>query len=288
MGLVVDAVVGFAVAAGFGVAVADGLEVGLAVGAAVGFTVGFGVAVAEGFAVALLPEEGLLAVLLPELGFVVADGFAVALGFDAVLPEEFEDDGLLAVLFSVLDEADELLPFELSVLLLSVFAPGVAVGFALAVLALAVGLLLVVDALLPCSFSDTELLTALDVSVALFSEPFPFAQAVTLTANNAQRIIVVILFSILNNASFLYYNICSGSNDRMLRLSRLLPTFLSYIERSCFEAYRSSFALIPIQVTAQIKCRIMSLECHHHRCDICLQLFQFCFHTYRFPMFPEA
>ena len=195
--------VGLAVAAGFGVAVADGLEVGFAVGAAVGFTVGFGVAVAEGFAVALLPEE-------------------------------FEDDGLLAVLFSVLDEADELLPFELSVLLLSVFAPGVAVGFALAVLALAVGLLLVVDALLPCSFSDTELLTALDVSVALFSEPFPFAQAVTLTANNAQRIIVVILFSILNNASFLYYNICSGSNDRMLRLSRLLPTFLSYIERSCF------------------------------------------------------
>ena len=286
--MVVGAVVGLAVAAGFGVAVADGLEVGFAVGAAVGFTVGFGVAVAEGFAVALLPEEGLLVVLLPELGFVVADGFAVALGFDAVLPEEFEDDGLLAVLFSVLDEADELLPFELSVLLLSVFAPGVAVGFALAVLALAVGLLLVVDALLPCSFSDTELLTALDVSVALFSEPFPFAQAVTLTANNAQRIIVVILFSILNNASFLYYNICSGSNDRMLRLSRLLPTFLSYIERSCFEAYRSSFALIPIQVTAQIKCRIMSLECHHHRCDICLQLFQFCFHTYRFPMFPEA
>ena len=232
--MAVGAVVGLAVAAGFGVAVADGLEVGFAAGAAVGFTVGFGVAVAEGFAVALLPEDGLLTALLPELGFVVADGFAVALGFDAVLPEEFEDDGLLAVLFSVLDEADELLPFELSVLLLSVFAPGVAVGFALAVLALAVGLLLVVDALLPCSFSDTELLTALDVSVALFSEPFPFAQAVTLTANNAQRIIVVILFSILNNASFLYYNICSGSNDRMLRLSRLLPTFLSYIERSCF------------------------------------------------------
>lgn len=230
VGLAVGAVVGFVA----GLVVAVGLEVGFAVGAAVGFTVGFGVAVTEGFTVALLPEDGLLTALLPELGFVVADGFAVALGFDAVLPEEFEDDGLLAVLFSVLDEADELLPFELSVLLLSVFAPGVAVGFALAVLALAVGLLLVVDALLPCSFSDTELLTALDVSVALFSEPFPFAQAVTLTANNAQRIIVVILFSILNNASFLYYNICSGSNDRMLRLSRLLPTFLSYIERSCF------------------------------------------------------
>ena len=196
--------VGFAVGAavGLAVAVADGLEVGFAVGAAVGFTVGFGVAVAEGFAVALLPEEGLLVVLLPELGFVVADGFAVALGFDAVLPEEFEDDGLLAVLFSVLDEADELFPFELSVLLLSVFAPGVAVGFALAVLALAVGLLLVVDALLSCSFSDTELLTALDVSVVLFSVSFPFAHAVTLKANSAQRIIDVILFFILNNASF--------------------------------------------------------------------------------------
>lgn len=200
--MAVGAVVGLAVAAGFGVAVADGLEVGFAVGAAVGFTVGFGVAVAEGFAVALLPEDGLLTVLLPELGFVVADGFAVALGFDAVLPEEFEDDGLLAVLFSVLDEADELLPFELSVLLLSVFAPGVAVGFALAVLALAVGLLLVVDALLSCSFSDTELLTALDVSVVLFSVSFPFAHAVTLKANSAQRIIDVILFFILNNASF--------------------------------------------------------------------------------------
>ena len=202
VGLAVGAVVGFVA----GLVVAVGLEVGLAVGVAVGFAVGavvgFTVAVAEGFAVALLPEEGLLAVLLPELGFVVADGFAVALGFDTVLPVELEDDGLLVVLFSVLDEADELLPFELSVLLLSVFAPGVAVGFALAVLELAVGLLLVVNALLPCSFSETKLLTELDVSVALFSEPFPFAQAVTLTANNAQRITVVILFSILNNASF--------------------------------------------------------------------------------------
>ena len=172
VGLAVGAVVGFVA----GLVVAVGLEVGFAVGAAVGFTVGFGVA--------------------------VADGFAVALGFDTVLPVELEDDGLLAVLFSVLDEADELLPFELSVLLLSVFAPGVAVGFALAVLALAVGLLLATDALLSCSFSDTELLTALDISVVLFSVSFPFAQAVTLTANNAQRIIVVILFSILNNASF--------------------------------------------------------------------------------------
>lgn len=195
-------------AVGFDVGAAVGLAVGAVVGfvaglvVAVGLEVGFGVAVAEGFTVALLPEDGLLTALLPELGFVVADGFAVALGFDAVLPEEFEDDGLLAVLFSVLDEADELLPFELSVLLLSVFAPGVAVGFALAVLALAVGLLLVVDALLSCSFSDTELLTALDVSVVLFSVSFPFAHAVTLKANSAQRIIDVILFFILNNASF--------------------------------------------------------------------------------------
>lgn len=101
-----------------GLVVAVGLEVGFAVGAAVGLVVDavVGFAVAEGFAVALLPEDGLLTVLLPELGFVVADGFAVALGFDTVLPVELEDDGLLVVLFSVLDEADELLPFELSVL----------------------------------------------------------------------------------------------------------------------------------------------------------------------------
>ena len=191
VGLAVGAVVGFVA----GLVVAVGLEVGFAVGAAVGLVVDavVGFAVAEGFAVVLLPEDGLLTVLLPELGFVVAD---------TVLPVELEDDGLLVVLFSVLDEADELLPFELSVLLLSVFAPGVAVGFALAVLELAVGLLLATNALLSCSFSDTELLTALDISVVLFSVSFPFAQAVTLTANNAQRIIVVILFSILNNASF--------------------------------------------------------------------------------------
>ena len=183
MGLAVGAVVGFAVGAavGLAVAVADGLEVGFAVGAAVGLAVGFvvgavvgfavaagfGVAVAEGFAVALLPEDGLLAVLPPELGFVVADGFAVALGFDAVLPEELEDDGLLTVLLSVLDAVEVLLSFELSVLLLlSVFVPGVAVGFALVVLELAAGLLLAADALLSCSFSDTELLTVLDVSAA--------------------------------------------------------------------------------------------------------------------------
>lgn len=207
--MAVGAAVGLAVAVGFGVAVADGLEVGFAVGLAVGavvglaVAVGFGVAVEEGFVVALLPEDGLL-VVLPELGFVVAEGFAVALGFDAVLLEELEDDGLLVVLLSVLEDADELLSFELSVLLLlfSVFALGVAVGFALAVLELAAGLLLATDALLSCSFSDTELLTALDVSVVLFSVSFPFAHAVTLKANSAQRIIDVILFFILNNASF--------------------------------------------------------------------------------------
>lgn len=150
VGLAVGAVVGFVA----GLVVAVGLEVGFAVGAAVGLVVDavVGFAVAEGFAVALLPEDGLLTVLLPELGFVVADGFAVALGFDTVLPVELEDDGLLVVLFSVLDEADELLPFELSVLLLSVFALGVAVGFALAVLELAAGLLLA------SFFSDTVLL----------------------------------------------------------------------------------------------------------------------------------
>lgn len=201
VGLAVGAVVGFVA----GLVVAVGLEVGFAVGAAVGLVVDavVGFAVAEGFAVALLPEDGLLTALLPELGFVVADGFAVALGFDAVLPEEFEDDGLLAVLFSVLDEADELLPFELSVLLLSVFAPGVAVGFALAVLALAVGLLLVVDALLPCSFSDTELLTALDaeLSVTALSVLLP-AHAASDTISAAAINIAVIFFFIVVHSSY--------------------------------------------------------------------------------------
>ena len=165
-------------------------------GAAVGFTVGFGVAVAEGFTVALLPEDGLLTALLPELGFVVADGFAVALGFDAVLPVELEDDGLLVVLFSVLDVADELLPFELSVLLLSVFAPGVAVGFALAVLALAVGLLLA------SFFSDTVLLTALDVelSVTALSVLLP-AHAASDTISAAAINIAVIFFFIVVHSS---------------------------------------------------------------------------------------
>lgn len=197
--MAVGAVVGLAVAAGFGVAVADGLEVGFAVGAAVGLVVDavVGFAVAEGFAVALLPEDGLLTALLPELGFVVADGFAVALGFDAVLPEEFEDDGLLAVLFSVLDEADELLPFELSVLLLSVFAPGVAVGFALAVLELAAGLLL------SSFFSDTVLLTALDVelSVTALSVLLP-AHAASETISAAAINIAVIFFFIVVHSSY--------------------------------------------------------------------------------------
>ena len=50
-----------------GLVVAVGLEVGFAVGAAVGLVVDavVGFAVAEGFAVALLPEDGLLTVLLP-------------------------------------------------------------------------------------------------------------------------------------------------------------------------------------------------------------------------------
>ena len=156
-----------------------------------------GFAVAEGFAVALLPEDGLLTVLLPELGFVVADGFAVALGFDTVLPVELEDDGLLVVLFSVLDEADELLPFELSVLLLSVFVPGVAVGFALAGLELAVGLLLA------SFFSDTVLLTALDVelSVTALSVLLP-AHAASDTISAAAINIAVIFFFIVVHSSY--------------------------------------------------------------------------------------
>lgn len=199
VGLAVGAVVGFVA----GLVVAVGLEVGFAVGAAVGFTVGFGVAVAEGFTVALLPEDGLLTALLPELGFVVADGFAVALGFDAVLPVELEDDGLLVVLFSVLDVADELLPFELSVLLLSVFAPGVAVGFALAVLELADGLLLSADALLSSFFSDTVLLTALDaeLSVTALSVLLP-AHAASDTISAAAINIAVIFFFIVVHSSY--------------------------------------------------------------------------------------
>ena len=204
VGFAVGAAVGLAVAVGFGVAVADGLEVGLAVGVAVGFAVGavvgFTVAVAEGFAVALLPEDGLL-VVFPELGFVVAEGFAVALGFDAVLLEELEDDGLLVVLLSVLDETDELLSFELSVLLLlSVFASGVAVGFALAVLELADGLLLSADALLSSFFSDTVLLTALDaeLSVTALSVLLPaHAASDTVSAIN----IAVISFFIVVHSS---------------------------------------------------------------------------------------
>ena len=180
-----------------GLVVAVGLEVGFAVGAAVGLVVDavVGFAVAEGFAVALLPEDGLLTVLLPELGFVVADGFAVALGFDTVLLVELEDDGLLVVLFSVLDGADELLPFELSVLLLSVFVPGVAVGFALAVLELAVGLLLA------SFFSDTVLPTALDVelSVTMLSVLLP-AHAASETISAAINIAVIFFFIVVHSS----------------------------------------------------------------------------------------
>ena len=132
----------------------------------------------------------------------MADGFAVALGFDTVLPVELEDDGLLVVLFSVLDEADELLPFELSVLLLSVFAPGVAVGFALAVLELADGLLLSADALLSSFFSDTVLLTALDaeLSVTALSVLLP-AHAASDTVSAAAINIAVIFFFIVVHSS---------------------------------------------------------------------------------------
>ena len=200
VGLAVGAVVGFVA----GLVVAVGLEVGFAVGAAVGLVVDavVGFAVAEGFAVALLPEDGLL-VVFPELGFVVAEGFAVALGFDAVLLEELEDDGLLVVLLSVLDETDELLSFELSVLLLlSVFASGVAVGFALAVLELADGLLLSADALLSSFFSDTVLLTALDaeLSVTALSVLLP-AHAASDTVSAAAINIAVISFFIVVHSS---------------------------------------------------------------------------------------
>ena len=201
VGLAVGAVVGFVA----GLVVAVGLEVGFAVGAAVGLVVDavVGFAVAEGFAVALLPEDGLL-VVFPELGFVVAEGFAVALGFDAVLLEELEDDGLLVVLLSVLDETDELLSFELSVLLLlSVFASGVAVGFALAVLELADGLLLSADALLSSFFSDTVLLTALDaeLSVTALSVLLP-AHAASETISAAAINIAVIFFFIVVHSSY--------------------------------------------------------------------------------------
>ncbi len=113
-----------------------------------------------------------------------------------MLPVELEDDGLLVVLFSVLDVADELLPFELSVLLLSV-CTGVAVGFALAVLALAVGLLLA------SFFSDTVLLTALDVelSVTTLSVLLP-AHAASETISAAAINIAVIFFFIVVHSSY--------------------------------------------------------------------------------------
>lgn len=88
-------------------------------------------------------------------------------------------------------------------LLLSVFALGVAVGFALAVLELAAGLLLVVNALLPCSFSDTELLTALDVelSVTALSVLLP-AHAASDTVSAAAINIAVIFFFIVVHSSY--------------------------------------------------------------------------------------
>lgn len=179
MGLAVGAAVGLdvglAVAAGFGVAVAAGLAVGLAVGAAVGFAVGF--AVAAGF------------------GVEVAEGFAVADGFAVVL-------GLLTVLLSVFDAADELLSFGLSVLLLSVFASGVAVGSALALLELAVGLLLTADVLLSSPFSDTVLLTVLDaeLSVTVLSVLLP-AHAASDNVSAAAIHIAVIFFLMIFHSS---------------------------------------------------------------------------------------
>ena len=193
VGLAVGAVVSFV--AGLAVAVADGLEVGFVVGAAVGCTVGFGVAVAEGFAVALLPEDGLLTVLLPELGFVVADGFAAELGFDTVLPVELEDDGLLVVLFSVLDEADELLGLVAPVLLVSVFELSVFVfGFGVAV-AFAVAVGFVLDAVL-------LVLLAAELSVTVFSVLLP-AHAASDTISAAAINIAVIFFFIVVHSSYI-------------------------------------------------------------------------------------
>lgn len=177
---------------------------GLAVGLAVGFAVGFEVLPPE------LDDPEPLELPLPDdelpppEGFdepldelPLLDGFVVGFGFDTVLPVELEDDGLLVVLFSVLDEADKLLPFELSVLLLSVFALGVAVGFALAVLELAAGLLLA------SFFSDTVLLTALDVelSVTALSVLLP-AHAASDTVSAAAINIAVIFFFIVVHSSY--------------------------------------------------------------------------------------
>jgi hypothetical protein len=172
-----------------------GAAVGFDVGAAVGLAVGAVVGSVAGLVVAVGLEVGFA--VGAAVGLVVADGFAVALGFDTVLPVELEDDGLLVVLFSVLDEADELLPFELSVLLLSVFALGVAVGFALAVLELVVGLLLA------SFFSDTVLLTALDVelSVTALSVLLP-AHAASDTVSAAAINIAVIFFFIVVHSSY--------------------------------------------------------------------------------------
>lgn len=192
VGLAVGAVVGFVA----GLVVAVGLEVGFAVGAAVGLVVDavVGFAVAEGFAVALLPEDGLLTVLLPELGFVVADGFAAELGFDTVLPVELEDDGLLVVLFSVLDEADELLGLVAPVLLVSVFELSVFVfGFGVAV-AFAVAVGFVLDAVL-------LVLLAAELSVTVFSVLLP-AHAASDTISAAAINIAVIFFFIVVHSSY--------------------------------------------------------------------------------------
>lgn len=143
-------------------------------GAAVGFAVGAGAGLAA------LPE-GLLLEVLELLGFAVAAGFAV---------------GLTVLLLSVFDAEDVLLGFELSVLVFG-FAVGlaVAVGFVLAVLELAVGLLLA------SFFSDTVLLTALDVelSVTALSVLLP-AHAASDTVSAAINIAVIFFFIVVHSS----------------------------------------------------------------------------------------
>lgn len=180
---------GFGVAVGTAVGAAVGAAVGLAVGAAVGAAVGFAVGAAVGLAV--LPE-GLLLEVLELLGFAVAAGFGVAVAL-----------ALPAVLLSVL-----LSGFGVAVGLTVAAAPaeGVAVGFAdalgLALLA-AVELVLETGLLLASFFSDTVLLTALDVelSVTALSVLLP-AHAASDTISAAAINIAVIFFFIVVHSSY--------------------------------------------------------------------------------------
>ena len=147
------------------------MAVGAAVGAAVGFAVGAGVGLAA------LPE-GLLLEVWELLGFAVAAGFGV---------------GLTVLLLSVFDAEDVLLGFELSVLVF-----GFAVG-----LAVAVGFVLAAGLLLASFFSDTVLLTALDVelSVTALSVLLP-AHAASDTVSAAAINIAVIFFFIVVHSSY--------------------------------------------------------------------------------------